>query len=238
MGSGLAFRVTICHRFAALLESGVGLISGFTAIQRPQARVLGCQRGDDDQRFGKCASTSGFNEHSRQARVNRQPRHLAADGRELIVIDGLQFMQQAAGVADGAGMRRIDEGKAVDAAQPKRPHRQHHGSQVGALDFGIGIAWTGGKVVLAVEPKADARRDAPATPGALGGAGLGDGFHRQPLQLGAIAVAADAGEAGVNHIADVRHGDAGFGDIGGQDHALSASGREHALLLAVWQTGI
>ena len=234
MGFGLAFG----RRFVALLEAGVGLIGGFTAIQRSQARVLGRQRGNDDQRFGKCASMSRFDEHSRQARVNRQTRHLAADGRELVVVDGLQFMQQAAGVADGAGMRRIDEGKAVDAAQPKSPHRQHHGGQVGALDFGIGIGRTRGKVVLAVEPKADTRGDAPATPGALGGAGLGDGFHRQTLQLGAIAVAADTGEAGVDHIANVRYGDAGFGDIGGQDHALSAGGREHALLLAVWQTGI
>ena len=94
------------------------------------------------------------------------------------------------------------------------------------------------EVVFAVEAVAHAGADAAAPPGALAGARLRDRFDRQPLQLGAVAVAADASEAGIHHIADVRHRQAGFGDVGGQHHALPPTGRENARLFRRRQAGV
>ena len=94
------------------------------------------------------------------------------------------------------------------------------------------------EVVFAVEAVAHAGAHPTAPPGALPGAGLGDRLDRQALQLGAVAVAADAGETGIHDVTDVRHRQAGFGDVGGQHHAPPAGGSENARLLRRRQPGV
>ena len=56
------------------------------------------------------------------------------------------------------------------------------------------------------------------------------------LDLAAIAIALDAGHAGIDHIADARHGERGLGDIGGQHHARRIAGGKHPLLVGGRQT--
>jgi len=46
-----------------------------------------------------------------------------------------------------------------------------------------------------------------------------------------MAVALDACHAGIDDVADARHGQRGLGDVGGQDHAPALMRREHARLL-------
>ena len=58
-----------------------------------------------------------------------------------------------------------------------------------------------------------------------------DGFYRQALRFGAQRVAADARRAGVNHRLDARHGERGFGDIGGEHDAARRLRAEHRLLV-------
>ena len=59
--------------------------------------------------------------------------------------------------------------------------------------------------------------EVPAAPAlALVGRGLRDRLDRQPLHLEPLAVAGDAGRAGVDHVPDAGHGQRGLGHVGGQ----------------------
>ena len=73
--------------------------------------------------------------------------------------------------------------------------------------------------------------DAAAAAGALVRRGLRDLLDGQSLQPAAMAVAADARDAGVDHRADAGHGQRGLGDVGRQHDAPAARRPEHALLL-------
>ena len=95
--------------------------------------------------------------------------------------------------------------------------------QVGALDLRVGELGARLEVLFRVQPDADAVGDAAAAALALVGAGLGDRLDGQPLHLGAQAVAADAGGAGVDHVADAGDGERGLGDVGGEHHAAAGS---------------
>src|SRR5690606_39461379 len=83
----------------------------------------------------------------------------------------------------------------LDVAEPEGGHLEDDRRQVGALDLGFGELGAALEVVFVVEPDADARRDAAAATGPLVRGGLGDRLDRQPLHLGAVAVAGDAGGA-------------------------------------------
>ena len=98
-----------------------------------------------------------------------------------------------------------------------------------------GRAW---KSSSAVQPDADAVRDAPAPAGALVRRRLRDRLDRQPLHLEPVAVAGDAGGARVDHVADARHGQRGLGDVGGQHDPPPGVRREDAVLLGGRQPGV
>ncbi len=53
-----------------------------------------------------------------------------------------------------------------------------------------------------------------------------------------MTVAADARHAGVDHVANPRHRQRGFGDVGGEHNAPSRMRREHAQLFGHAQTRI
>ena len=57
-----------------------------------------------------------------------------------------------------------------------------------------------------------------------------DRLDRQPLDLQPRAVAADAGRAGVDHVADAGHGQRRLGDVGGEHDAPARVRLPHALL--------
>ncbi len=110
-------------------------------------------------------------------------------------------------------------------------HLQDHRGEVGAQDLRIGEFGPAEEVFLAVQPDTDTRLDPPAAPLALVGAGLGHRLDRQPLNLGAVAVAADARGTGIDHVADTGHGQRGLGDVGGQHDLAPRSRLEDFLLL-------
>ena len=87
------------------------------------------------------------------------------------------------------------------------------------------------KSCLGVEPDADAVGRAPAAALALVGRRLRDRLDRQPLDLQAGRVAADARRARVHDVADPGHGERGLGDVGGEHDAAAGVGREDAVLL-------
>ena len=51
-------------------------------------------------------------------------------------------------------------------------------------------------------------------------------------------VATDSGQAGINHEADARHGQGGFGDIGREDDPSSRTGSEDAFLICIGQSSV
>ena len=71
----------------------------------------------------------------------------------------------------------------------------------------------------------------PQRPGALVGRRLADRLDLQLLDLVAVAVALDARQARVDHVADARHGQRGLGDVGRQHDAPRAVRLEDAVLL-------
>src|SRR5690606_9309398 len=87
------------------------------------------------------------------------------------------------------------------------------------------------EILLAVQTDADAGLDAAAAALALVGAGLGHRLDGQPLDLGAVAVAADPGGAGVDHVADARYRQRGLGNVGRQYDLARRARLEDLLLL-------
>ena len=157
---------------------------------------------------------------------------MAAQGCQLVLaVDRRELLQQVETVADGFAIRRLDERKRIDGAQAQVQHLQDHRGQVGPQDLWVSERGPCVEVLFAVKTYADARFDPTATALALVGAGLGYRLDRQTLDLGAVAVAADARGAAVDHIADARHGQRGFGNVGGQHYPAPGMGLEDLLLL-------
>ena len=128
-------------------------------------------------------------------------------------------------------VRRVHKGEGGDVAQFEDEHLQDDGGEVGAQDFRLGVGGALRVVFFAVEADADAGGDAATASGALVGGGLRDGLYRQALRFRAQRVAADARGAGINHRLDARHGERGFGDVGGKDDAARRLRAEHRLLV-------
>ena len=217
----------------------MGLVGGLLAVGRPLAHILHRQGAGDDQHLLQAALFGAFEHHAAEARVHRQTRQLAAQrGQLAVAADRRELLQQGVAVADGLAVRRLDEGEGVDLAQAQVEHLQDHRGQVGTQDLRVGEFGATEEVLLAVQADADARLDPPATALALVGAGLGHRLDGQALDLGAVAVAADARGAGIDHVADARHGQRGLGDVGGQDDLAPRHGLEDLLLLGRGQPRI
>ncbi len=210
------------------------LVGRARAVLRALARILHRQRGGDHQQLGEAAAVARSEDHAADLGVERQLAEFAADRRQLarlVVGDRAEFGQQRIAVADQARAGRIDEGEVLDRAQLQRLHAQDHAGERGAQDLGIGMRRPPGEVVLVVEAEADAVHHPAAAAGALLRSRLRDLLDLQLLDLVARRVALDPRQAGVDHVADARHGERGFGDVGRQHHAPAAGGREHSRLL-------
>ena len=166
--------------------------------------------------------------------VRRRPgrrRPLPLGGASSSGREGLQLLQEAHAVGDLARVGWVDEGEAGDVAEAEARHLEDDRGEVGAQDLRVGELWAAVVVVLGVEPDRDAVGDAAAAARALVGAGLAHRLDREALHLGALAVAADAGRAGVDDVADARHRQRRLGDVGGQDDSSAGVGGEDTVLL-------
>ncbi len=224
-----------------VLPLRMGLVGGLLAVCRALAHILHRQRAGHDQHLGQTALLRGFEQHAAQARVDRQPRQLASQRGQLgLAVDRRELLQQVGvddrahrlvkAVADGLAIRRLDEGEILNVAQAQMQHLQDHRGEVGAQDFRIGKFRPTEEILLAVQTDADTRFNPPAAALALVGAGLGHRLDRQALNLSAVAVAADARGAGIDHVANARHRERSLGDVGGQ-HDLAPRSRLEDLLL-------
>ncbi len=217
---------------AIVAKHEVRLIGRLLLRQRPVARIGNRERAGDDEHLGKAPGRPRGEDHAADARIDRQPRELAAQRRQrTIVVDGRQLLQLLVAVRDRARRRRLDKRKCVDGGQSQRRHPQNHGSERRAEDLRLGVLRPRGKVVLAVEPNADAGRDTAAAARALVRRGLRDLFHLQERRLVAHRVALDAREPGIDHEADAGHRQRRLRDVGGEHDPPAARRGEHPLLL-------
>ena len=169
---------------------------------------------------------------ARDARVQRQPAEIAAERDDaLVVIKRAERLQQPVTLGDVTAFRRIEPGEIVDITQTERSHLQDHAGEVRAQDFRIGERRPRLEVRLIVEPKADAGADTPAAAGTLIRRSLRDVLDLQLLHAEARREAVDARRAGIDDIADARHGHRGFGNVGRQHDARRTAAGEHLVLL-------
>ena len=231
-------KLQIAHELRLLVVELLVLLVGLLLLLgRAVAHVLAGQGAGDDQDLAERVALAGLQDHAAHARVQREFGQLVAHGRELVaLVDGAQLVEQLVAVGDGLARRRLDEGKVLDLAQMQRLHAQDHAGQRAAQDFRIGEARPAEEVLLLVEPHADAVADAAAAAGALVGGSLADVLDLQLLDLVAVAVALDARQARVDHVADAGHRQRGLGDVGRQHDARLAVRLEDAVLLLLGQT--
>ena len=212
------------------------------------ARVLQAQERHDHQHGGQRVGRGrlrGLNHHAAEPHVDRDARKLAAGVREhhlaALAGDGLQLGQLVEAVRDGLHVGRVDEAEVRHvlggAGDPDRQHVQHHGAERGAQDLRLGESRARLVVLARVQADRDAVGDAAASAGPLVGAGLADRLDRQALHLRGLRIAGDAGGAGVDHVADTRHGQRRLGDVGRDHDALVRMRLEHAVLVLGRQPG-
>jgi len=236
----------------AVHEGRVGLVGGGALVRRPLAHVVDAQGGGDHRHLRPAASLPGLDEHPRQTRVQGEARHAPAHGGEAqpaateAGVGGPggvgrrhcpQFLQQGDAVADALVRRPVDEGKIGDVAQVEGDHAQYGFGQVGAQDFRGGEAGAALVVSLAVEPETDPVGHPAAAAGTLVATGPADGHHRQGRGTGARAVAGDAGQAAVHHVADAGDSQGGFGHVGGHHDLAPGRRREDAHLVGGREAG-
>ena len=212
---------------------GVGLVG---LVGRPLPGVLGGEARRDDGDLVQAAELVGLEHHAPDAGVDGQARQPASGLRQpgrVAVDQRPELGQQPDAVAHREPLGRVDERELLDRPELRAGHLQDHRREVRALDLRVGELRARVEVVLGVEPDADAVRDAPAPPGALGGRRLRDRLDRQPLHLGPPRVPRDAREARVDDVADARDGQRGLGDVRREHDPSSAARRrlEDAVLL-------
>ncbi len=220
-------------------EARVLLLRRLLPVGGPLARVGDRQRGRQHEHLAHAALVLRGQDHPADARVDGQLREAPPDvGQRAVPVEGAELLQQRDAVADAAPVGRVEEREVRDVAELQRGHLQDDAGQVGPQDLGLGVPGPGGEVVLAVEPDRDAVGDASAPAGALCGRGLRDRLDRQPLHLGAPAVARDPRGAGVDDVADAGHGQRCLGDVGGQHDPSPRMRLKDLLLLGRRQPGV
>ena len=169
---------------------------------------------------------------ARDARVQRQPRQLAAERRQTaLVVECAEHLQQPIAFGDVAVLGCVDPGEVVDIAQAQRRHLQDHAGQVGSQHLRVGEQIAALEIRLGIQAQAGAGTDTAATAGALVRRRLTDALDLQLLHAEPRRVAVDARGTGVDDVADAWHRDRGFSDVGGQHDARRAAAAEHAVLL-------
>ena len=208
------------------------LVRRLLPFQRTLARIGHRKRARDHQRLGQAAGIACREHDASDARIERQPRELAAQRRQApFAVHGTQFLQQLVAVGNRPRSRRLEERKRIDRAKLQRCHAQDYRGQRRAQDFRIGEFRPRGEIVLVVQAHADAVRHAAAAPGALAGRGLRHLLDLQQRRLVAQRIALDARQSRIDHVANPRHRERRFRDVGGEHDPAAVAGREDSLLV-------
>ena len=190
-------------------------------------------RNDDDgQRLVHASRAPSLDQDAREPRIHRQRGHLPAESRDApLAIHRAEFLQQSIAVVEQARVGRVEKRELLRTAEAECSHLQHQAREVRAQQFGLGVAWPREVVVLGIEPDADALAFAAATAATLVRTRLRHGLDRQPLELGARTVAADARETGIDDEPHARNGERRFRDVRREHDAAPRMPGKHLVLL-------
>ncbi|SIJ67948.1 Uncharacterised protein [Mycobacteroides abscessus subsp. abscessus] len=231
---------------AAVDETGVLLIGGSPHLGGTFTRILDGESRDDDEDLSPDTRLGAGDDHACEPRVDGQDRELPAgrsdpDRAGLVRLEGTEFGEQCAPVADGLGIGRSEEREAEDLlvarGESEVGHLEDDAGEVGAQDLRVGELGPGCEVGLRVEADADALARSARPSLALVRARLRDPLDRQPLHAGAVRIPGDPGGADVDDVLDAGHGQGGLGDVRGEHDARPGVRLEHLLLLAGGETG-
>ena len=218
-------RLGIRHRAVCRSRSLLRVLGAFARIGNAQAR-------GDDEHLGEHALLLRLEHHAAERGIDRQPREFVAErGHLVLVVQRAELVQERVARLHCGVRWRIQKGKRLHFAEAERLHPQNHLGEIGALDLRLRERRARGKILLRVEPHAHAVPHAARAARALVGAALRDGLDGQALRARARIVAADAREAGINHVADARNRERSLGDIRGHDHAPPLPRRKNPLLI-------
>ena len=230
-------QVEISHEVGARIgEAAVRRVrrSAPLPFGRRLARVTGAQDSRDHQDLGHAVELPRGEDHPPEPRIHGQAGQPPPDrGDPVLAVERPELAQEPIAVRHETAVRRLDEGELVDPSEPARRHREDDGREVRAADLGRGEPGPTLEVLARVEAHAYPRADPPAPSAPLIGRGARHRLDGKALDLGAVAVAAHAGETGIDHEPDPGHGDRSLRDVGREHHAPALAGTEDALLLGV-----
>ncbi len=112
-----------------------------------------------------------------------------------------------------------------------RAQREHQLGEIEPLHLGRVVRGPGVEVVLGVEAQAEPGRGAAGASRSLRRRGLRDLLHPQRRQAGPGRVSGDPRQPRIDHRGNAVDGDAGLGDVGGEDHLALGAARDGAVLL-------
>ena len=173
-------------------------------------------------------------QHTAQARVQRQLRqHPPRLGQFPFGVGGPKLGKQLVAVGHRAAQRRLNEVKRLNRTQAQRLHAQNHACQAAAGNFGVGKRGSLGKIGFVVQPNGHAVGHPATASRPLRCGCLTDALNLQLLHFLAVAVALDAGQTAVDHVAYAGHGQRSFGHVGGQHNTPSLMRRKNTILLGL-----
>ena len=229
-----------------VLEAGVLLVGLGLLLGGALARVLDGERGGDHHDLADTAVLVGLQDHAGQARVDGQLGELAARA----AVSRLRTGPSRAGSSAPSSWR---------SWTPSRMLRWSGGSMKGNFSMSprpAAVIWrmTEARFVRRISASVNsgrARKSSseysrmqmpsdvrPQRPLRWLALAWRDRLDGQPLDLGAVAVAGDAGGARVDDVLDARDGEGGLGDVGRQNDPAARVLLEDAVLLGVREAGV
>ncbi|GAA1998587.1 hypothetical protein GCM10009755_02400 [Brevibacterium samyangense] len=225
-------------------EPAVHLVGLRTHLGGAFARVLDRESGDDDRDLSPDAAFGTGEDHTGQARVDRQPGELPADLREgqssLPQFERTELHEKGATVPDRLRIRRGEEREVRDVLlrlnETEGGHLEDDARKVRPEDLRVRELRTREEVPFGVHTDADALARAARTALALVRARLRDPFDRQPLDLRPVRVPGDPGGPDVDDVLDTGDGEGGLGDVRREHDARAGVRGEDTLLFAGGET--
>ena len=155
------------------------LVCRLLLLERPHARVLNANCRRNNQHLAQSAFFLRLQNHPRYRWRERQPRHIAPQRcQTLVIINRVQRPQHTKSPLNSMRTGGINKRKRLHIAQPQRNHPQNDLGQIRPLNLGLRVFWPREKTFLIVQTNTHPILHAPTPPGPLPGTALRNLLHR------------------------------------------------------------